>query len=680
MNDQMKKIFNNGRYKAWTLGNGLLTAQSGKFNYVMLRYRRPTGTIAWTMKLVNSIYQRATPGSFSYEQDTTTTVKETKPHRQGTKDLDLMNVDQASQKSSGGLTLALDEAKDTHFTTSASSSLRSSDLLSKTESKLSISPTLFDHENFLKLVHSPLSISEHLSELDSDVDSTAYHSEGEEEVKPSTLSPLAKALAKAVPITSTRNDDDVEGRTRSKKSLPQPINNSRVVPIQDIKKDRNDKHPIHHHIHHHIKIRDNARSRRSSDDDEEEEEEEEIDDEEEEYSVILDQAFANDSQHFISPLPSYEDTGKSPPFFSETSLKRTASSNLPKRIEQLPSMVAPVSNKRHTLHNIESLKPLKLEKPAEQVNKQKTMIEPSIPPQSHQDSIPPNFPYLFLRDWPFLSKEEPRGLKFSEALTRALNMIDYIPSYETTKFALLYVSEGQKKEEQILSNTHGSPRYFEFLRELGEFVSLQEQRQHLTRASSLGVFADSSPYTGGLDMSESLLDGEYALMYRDDICHIVFHVATLMPNLPSDQQCSNKKKHIGNDYVTIVYSDYGHPFDVNTITGQFNIIHIVIYPLEEGFNRVEVKLKQDSNMSLPAFGPLTQAQIVSDHALSGMVRLTAMHADMAARAWRKKQYGEFVSNWEERLRQIHVIKQRFSKKSEDEHDKLEQAMSDLFED
>jgi tuberous sclerosis protein 2 len=157
-----------------------------------------------------------------------------------------------------------------------------------------------------------------------------------------------------------------------------------------------------------------------------------------------------------------------------------------------------------------------------------------------------------------------------------------------------------------------------------------------------------------------LTDGDYALIYRDDICHVVFHVATMMPFNSNDIKCSNKKRHIGNDYVTIVYSDNSVEFNPNLITGQFNVVHVIIYPLDQGFNRVEVKFREQSLIQLPNFGPLSKSQIVSDRALSSIVRLTAIHADLAARAYRKST-GEFVSNWEERLRQIHVIKSRYSK-------------------
>lgn len=178
-------------------------------------------------------------------------------------------------------------------------------------------------------------------------------------------------------------------------------------------------------------------------------------------------------------------------------------------------------------------------------------IGQTLEKQAESTKIHPNFPYLFLREWPFLSLEKPQGLQVTPALTRALNMFDLIPSEETTKFGVLYVGEGQTSEDEILANTYGSPRYFEFLRQLGEFISLQDYE---------------GKYTGGLDSSDSMTDGEYALMFRDELTHAIFHVASLMPNYPSDPKCNNKKRHIGNDYVNIIYCDKDQEFPMETLT------------------------------------------------------------------------------------------------------------------
>lgn len=45
----------------------------------------------------------------------------------------------------------------------------------------------------------------------------------------------------------------------------------------------------------------------------------------------------------------------------------------------------------------------------------------------------------------------------------------------------------------------------------------------------------------------------------------IFHIATLMPNRESDKGCCNKKRHIGNDFVMVVYNDSGEDYKLGTI-------------------------------------------------------------------------------------------------------------------
>ena len=46
----------------------------------------------------------------------------------------------------------------------------------------------------------------------------------------------------------------------------------------------------------------------------------------------------------------------------------------------------------------------------------------------------------------------------------------------------------------------------------------------------------------------------------------MFHVATMMPNLPSEKHFTNKKSHVGNDNVIIIYSDSKESYDKDIIS------------------------------------------------------------------------------------------------------------------
>lgn len=139
----------------------------------------------------------------------------------------------------------------------------------------------------------------------------------------------------------------------------------------------------------------------------------------------------------------------------------------------------------------------------------------------------------------------------TQTTDRAIKVLDHIPPYETHKVGVVYVDKAQTTELQILSNTYGSSRYLDFLRGLGPLLCLRDAPPDMV-------------YLGGLDRSGP--DGEFAYCYHDDITQVIFHVVTMMPtDLAADPSCSNKKRHIGNDFVTIVYNDSGSEYKFGTI-------------------------------------------------------------------------------------------------------------------
>lgn len=58
---------------------------------------------------------------------------------------------------------------------------------------------------------------------------------------------------------------------------------------------------------------------------------------------------------------------------------------------------------------------------------------------------------------------------------------------------------------------------------------------------------------------------------------IMFHVSTMLPFFPKDEQQVERKRHIGNDVVTIIFVDgEGGYFDPTWLTTNFTHIFIVI--------------------------------------------------------------------------------------------------------
>lgn len=87
----------------------------------------------------------------------------------------------------------------------------------------------------------------------------------------------------------------------------------------------------------------------------------------------------------------------------------------------------------------------------------------------------------------------------------------------------MYVARGQDHQKDILRNDGGSDAYEDFLRRLGERVSL---KNHLGFQASL----------------KHNTDGENAIYYSDPLLEFMFHVATMMPTEADDDQVLNKKR------------------------------------------------------------------------------------------------------------------------------------------
>ncbi|KAF9400139.1 Rap1 GTPase-activating protein 2 [Mortierella sp. AD011] len=157
------------------------------------------------------------------------------------------------------------------------------------------------------------------------------------------------------------------------------------------------------------------------------------------------------------------------------------------------------------------------------------------------------------------------------------------------KFGVLLVLPGQTKEEDWFSNQMtSSPRFQEFLESgaLGQKVTLKGFER----------------FSAGLDTRSK--SGAYS--YFDtwgEGFEIMYHVSTLLPFNTGDRQQIQRKRHIGNDIVCIVFVDGDHPFVPNTIKSQFLHIFVVVHPivLPDGTTGYSAAIACDDQV--PPFGP-----------------------------------------------------------------------------
>lgn len=90
-------------------------------------------------------------------------------------------------------------------------------------------------------------------------------------------------------------------------------------------------------------------------------------------------------------------------------------------------------------------------------------------------------------------------------------------------------------------------------------------------------------YKGGLDTSCGQTGDESVY---ENFCdkEIMFHVSTLLPYSKTDNQQLERKRHIGNDIVTIVFQDDNTPFAPDMIASNFLHSFIVIQKVKTESN------------------------------------------------------------------------------------------------
>ncbi len=262
-------------------------------------------------------------------------------------------------------------------------------------------------------------------------------------------------------------------------------------------------------------------------------------------------------------------------------------------------------------------------------------------------SIDPSYFVLQLSSYPDNQPSSAgRIIVDSSRLPSFFRSIDRMPVIDTHKVGIMYVAPGQSDEREILENTHGSPAYTRFLEGIGRLIDLRGQ---------------VDVYAGGLDPDE---DGEYAYAWWDDIGQILYHTATLMPS-GDENSYTNKKRHIGNDYVRIIWNDSGLPYKFDTLSTQFQFVNIVIEPHSRGaiaafsnnFHENEyfkVTLQRAPGMS--EFTPVGDFKLISAENLPLLVRqlslLTDWFVDVYQHTKNDTSQVEKVTNWRHRLQAI----------------------------
>lgn len=164
------------------------------------------------------------------------------------------------------------------------------------------------------------------------------------------------------------------------------------------------------------------------------------------------------------------------------------------------------------------------------------------------------------------------------------------------KFGIIYMKKGQTTEEELFSNQEHSESFDKFLNLIGKRIKLK----------------DFDGFRGGLDISNGQT-GEYSVYESYKQREIMFHVSTLLPFSKTDQQQLERKRHIGNDIVAIVYQEDNTPFAPDMIASNFLHAFIVIQKLtvvSGAPNRYKVSVT--ARKDVPNFGPPISSDSIYD--------------------------------------------------------------------
>ncbi|CAF0724185.1 unnamed protein product [Didymodactylos carnosus] len=168
--------------------------------------------------------------------------------------------------------------------------------------------------------------------------------------------------------------------------------------------------------------------------------------------------------------------------------------------------------------------------------------------------------------------------QISSSLSAAQYVKGYDEKLETRKFkfGVIYQRRGQTTEEEFFNNEKHGPALDEF--------------------------------RAGLDTSgKTDTPTSYYELYENK--EIMFHVSTLLPFTSTDRQQVQRKRHIGNDIVTIIFQEESTPFHPSMICSNFLHAFLVVQPVYNA-SKTCYKITLVTRRGIEPFNPILQNNCV----------------------------------------------------------------------
>eukprot|EP00835_Amoeboradix_gromovi_P002281 NODE_126_length_18761_cov_0.476262.p1 type:complete len:1007 gc:universal NODE_126_length_18761_cov_0.476262:12610-15630(+) len=218
-------------------------------------------------------------------------------------------------------------------------------------------------------------------------------------------------------------------------------------------------------------------------------------------------------------------------------------------------------------------------------------------------------------------------LQINEKLIRNVNVLDHTPTVDFHKYGMYYINTGQS-EYEIFSNTSMPSDFMMIYRQFGELMPLDSKKLK---------------YKGGLEYK---VDGEEVMVWQDEITYMVFINSVMMPNDDNDRSRNNKKRHVGNCHVNIVFKERNAEY--KPIKSQ-NVMAVILIEPWEYNNLYKISLIPNKNM--PYIGPLHKHRIMAKEYVGVFTRQIAFHCNIYAQIYMKimNDDSEYISDWRQRL-------------------------------
>eukprot|EP01137_Pigoraptor_chileana_P018235 Opistho-2@77407 len=168
------------------------------------------------------------------------------------------------------------------------------------------------------------------------------------------------------------------------------------------------------------------------------------------------------------------------------------------------------------------------------------------------------------------------------AVFAAVKGIDEKQVIKTYKFAVLYAKDGQASEEEMFANSSVSAAFDEFLGIIGDRVKLE----------------GFTGFRGALDVKTNTT-GTHSVYKKWRDYEIMYHVSTLLPSKEGDTQQIERKRHLGNDIILIVFKEGNTLYRPDTIKSQQTHVILVVSPEGSDKYRLEFSVRD----GVPPFGP-----------------------------------------------------------------------------